>query len=209
MHFYLFLVHLIFSTFVANLPALSEMGDELYIGVENIIQIDFNNCDPEYVDLKISSGTLIKRSDSTYSVIAQLPEEEVKIKLYYKKVVCQIKTVRFVRLPEPVLTFENVRTSTVSRKEIDKLGKLTLEYPSSLKNIPKTNILSFNVYIQDTGGRHIFSTYTRGEKLDNNTINMLAKVAAGSKLTINNVITQSASIGARNVQGELGLSITD
>ncbi len=192
----------------ATIPSFRDFGDEIYIGIDNTIHIDLNDSDPEYVDLKISSGSLIKRSDSTYSIIVQIPEDEVKIKLYYKKVVCQIKTVKTSRLPNPELGFELVH-GKISKAEADKTGKLILNYPEKYANINKQQIISFNTTIIDATGRSVFATYTRGDALDNNTLSMLKKVQPGSKIRINNVVAQSPNLGAIQIQSALELDIAE
>ena len=208
MHTSILFLQLSLAFIIATIPSFRDFGDEIYIGVDNIVHVDLNDCDPDDVDLKISSGTLIKRSDSTYSIVVQIPDDEVKIKLYYKRVVCQIKTVNTARMPNPGLGFEFVQ-GKISKAEADKAGKLILKYPEKYANITRHNIISFNITIIDPTGRAVFSTYTRGDTLDNNTLNMLKKVQQGAKLQINNVVSQSPNLGTMHIQASLELVIME
>lgn len=208
MHSFLLLLQCTVAIMLATIPSFKNMGDEIYIGVDNILQIDLNDCDPNDINIKTTSGSLIKRNDSTYSIVVQIPEDEIKVKLYYKKIVCQIKTLKAERLPNPQIKMEGSST-TFSKSSANQSGKLSIEYPAKYTNIGKSNIISFNVSIQDPSGRPVFSTYTRGDALDNNTINMIKKVQVGSKLLINNIITQSASLGATQVPTSLNISIIE
>jgi hypothetical protein len=192
----------------ASIPSIKDLGEEVYIGIDNQVMIDLKGCNPEEVELKISSGTLVKRSDSTYTIIVSIPEEEIKVKLYYKKVVCQIKAVKAMRMPMPSIVFENAE-KTISKANATQSGKLIIKYPAKYTNIGRANIISFNVAIMDNSGRTIFANYVRGDALDSNTLTMLSKVNKGSKLLINNIITQSASLGAMNVPASLEMSIVD
>lgn len=209
MNIIILITQLIILTTIGTIPSIEDLSDEIYVGVDNHININLKNCNPEFVDLKISSGTLIKRDDSTYSIIVQIPEEDIKVKLYYKKVICEIKMVKAVLLPSPELTFESNSERTISKKNAEQTGKLMLVYPTEYTNIPRSSIISFNVTIQDPMGKPIFSNYIRGEALDKNTLNMISKVNAGSKLFINNVITQSSNQGARSMPVQLELAIVD
>lgn len=209
MNIIIFIAQLIIFTTIATIPSIKDLSNEIYIGVDNQVIINLKNCNPEFVDLKISSGTLIKRDDSTYSIIVQIPEEEIKVKLYYKNVVCEIKMVKAVMLPSPELAFENTKEGIISKKDAEQTGKLMLTYPAEYANISRSSIISFNVTIQDPMGKPIFSNYIRGDALDKNTLNMLSKVKDGSKLFINNVITQSSNQGARSIPTQLELAIVD
>lgn len=209
MNIVLFIAQLIIITTIGTIPSIKDLGNEIYIGIDNQVIINLKNCNPELVDLKISSGTLIKRDDSTYSIIVQIPEDDLKVKLYYKKVICEIKMVKAVILPSPELTFETIGNGIISKKNAEQTGKLKLTYPSEYANIPLSSIISFNVTIQDPMGKPIFSNYIRGDALDKNTLNMLSKAKNGSKLFINNVITQSSNLGARSIPVQLALEIVD
>ena len=90
----------------SNIPAFKDVGETLFIGIENTISIDLKGCDPELVEIKVSSGHLYKRSDSTYILNVSHVEDEFKIKLYYKKVICEIQSMKTARIPDPTLTFE-------------------------------------------------------------------------------------------------------
>lgn len=209
MNIIILIAQLIILSTIGTIPSIKDLSNEIYVGVDNQVNINLKNCNPEFVDLKISSGTLFKRDDSTYSIFVQIPEEDIKVKLYYKKVVCEIKMVKAVLLPSPELTFESNSERTISKKNAEQTGKLMLVYPAEYANIPSSSIISFNVTIQDPMGKPIFSNYIRGEALDKNTLNMISKVNAGSKLFINNVITQSSSQGARSIPVQLELAIVD
>lgn len=202
------IAQILFLSLNSSIPTIKSIGDEVYIGFDNQLLIDLKGCNPEDVNIKISSGTIAKRTDSTYSIFVNIPEDEIKVKLYYKKVICQIKTIKAVRLPNPEITFENL-DRTISKAQATQAGKLILKYPVSYSNIGVSNIISFNAAIEDTNGRFLFSTYTRGDALDKNTINMLSKVKSGTRLIINNIITQTSGLGAMNTPGTLTLQIVD
>lgn len=55
------------STFIAsvfivfaNIPTFDKVGEVVYIGIENSINIQLNNCNPEEIQLKVNVGSLQK-----------------------------------------------------------------------------------------------------------------------------------------------------
>jgi len=96
-----------FWSVFTSVPEFKDMSDQFYLGVENPISIRLNQCEAEDIQIKVSEGSLHKRSDSTYIYMGHQAIEELKIKLYYKKILCAVKVVSVTNLPTPTITLSN------------------------------------------------------------------------------------------------------
>lgn len=187
---FLVLVSFLLCTYT-NLPNFKNLGDVVYTGVENNIFISFNGCDPEKIEVKVNVGTLNKRNDSLYVFIPQIGESEVKIKLYYQKVLCAIKVVQVKKIPEPVLILENENQGFIKMKDLTGSGKLSFVYPEGYPENNKSKIISFSVLINDHMGRVVASTTIRGDRFDENMLNHIKNLSAGATIIFSNIITQN------------------
>jgi aspartyl/asparaginyl-tRNA synthetase len=204
--FFIFLANLMMGS---NIPAFKSIDETLYIGVENTITIDLKGCDPELVEIKVNSGHLYKRSDSTYIMTISQLEDEVKIKLYYKKVIVEIKTLKTGRIPEPTLIFEFESDGKISRKKNPNPGKLSFVYPTSYPENQKLTIISFFVSLIDSNGMPMFSANMRNDSLDEQAINQLKRLNPGSSISISHIISQHPTQGTRQTHYVKQLLVVD
>lgn len=199
---------LLMSIFL-NIPSFGKINSELYVGVENHIHIHLNNCNPEDIHLKVNIGTLQKRSDSTYIYIPQNPGEEIKFKLYYKKVICAVASSNALLLPEPKLSFEKENNGTIRVKDLSNPGKLQFTYLPFYPEQNKNRILSFALMVNDKNGLPVYSNTVRGDILDENTLKYLCKLSSGAIISVNNIIITNTYKGNTRYMGNLQLLVVD
>ncbi len=193
----------------SNIPAFKDMGETLFIGIENTISIDLKGCDPELVEIKVSSGHLYKRSDSTYILNVSQVEDEFKIKLYYKKVICEIKSMKTARIPEPTLTFEFENDGKIYRKKNANPGKLQFIYPATYPEHQKSKIMSFFISMVDPRGMSMYSANMRNDSFDEFSINQLKRLNPGSTIHISNIVSIHPTQGARQTHYSKQLIVVD
>ena len=184
-----FLTNGILPSFKGGFP------DTLYVGMESQIHSSLKGCDPEDVQIKINSGNIYKRDDSTYIFHPQIPEDEMKIKLYYKKLLCELKTVKVKKLADIEPSFEFENQGFIKKSDLQKSGHLQIKYPEDYPEDLKTTLVSFNFMAMEPGGISVYSATIRGDKLDANAMQTIGKLVKGSRLIINNVITQNKRAG--------------
>lgn len=204
------------STFIAsvfivfaNIPTFDKVGAVVYIGIENSINIQLNNCNPEEIQLKVNVGSLQKRSDSTYVYIPQGVQDEIKFKLYYKKVLCAITSVSSRMLPEPTLAFEKEIGGSLKEKDLENPGKLLFNYAKEYPDFNKSKILTFAIMLNDKQGVPIYSTTIKGESLDNVTLNNLKKLTKGAIISIDNIITTNINKGNNRYPAYKQINVID
>lgn len=186
----LILIAAFWSVFT-SVPEFKEMSDQFYLGVENPIFIRLNQCEAEDIQIKVSEGSLHKRSDSTYIYVGQQPLEELKIKLYYKKILCAVKVVSVTNIPAPAVAFSNESGGMIRIADLNSSVTLGFKYDANYPDQLKSDIVSFQVSIQNKSGMQLYFAPIKGNKLDDLAITKLKQAGVGSIINISNIFTQS------------------
>jgi hypothetical protein len=190
-------------TFEVNTPTA------YYLGMESMVQIRLNGCDAGDINIKINPGNIYKRNDSTYAFIPQYETEDLKIKLYYKKVICEVKTVTVKKLPELIPVFDGEKQGFVKANELDKLGILHNVYPADFPEDMKSQVYSFNLFVIHPNGATIYSGSVRGDRVDENTFTLIKKLPVGGKIIINNILMQNTTRGMSRSTVNKELTVID
>ncbi|MFZ1524582.1 MAG: GldM family protein [Saprospiraceae bacterium] len=206
----LFLISVLFSNFTGNVPQFSKLTpSSFFIGTEGFVYIKMNGCNPEDINIKISAGYINRRNDSTFTFFPQTEGEELKLKLYYKKVICEVKTVTSKKLPEIVPRFEAERQGIIKKNELDKIGKLYQTYPADFPEDMKTEVYSFHLVILNESGMTIYGNTMRGNILDDSAMTMIKKLNKGSKLIVSNILVQNSYRGVSRSSAQLEIIVSD
>ncbi|MBP8213367.1 MAG: hypothetical protein KAX53_06450 [Saprospiraceae bacterium] len=180
-----------FWSVFTSVPEFKDMSDQFYLGVENPIFIRLNQCEAEDIQIKVSEGSLHKRSDSTYIYVGQQPLEELKIKLYYKKILCAVKVVSVTNIPAPAVAFSNESGGMIRIADLNSSVTLGFKYDANYPDQLKSDIVSFQVSIQNKSGMQLYFAPIKGNKLDDLAITKLKQAGVGSIINISNIFTQS------------------
>ena len=201
---------LVIFAVTSNLPGFSkDISSTIYMGVENKITLHLNGCAADDINLKINSGSLFKRDDSTYSFIPQVEMEDLKLKLYYKKVLVEVKTVSVKKIPDVTPYFVGEKIGKIKKSDISSLGKLTFNYPKDYPEEMKSVVYSFSVFITDINGVAIYSGNMRGESLDGQITSMIAKLNKGGRIIINNIIVHNPRSGHQRINNSKELMVEE
>jgi len=201
---------LVIFAVTSNLPGFSkDISSTIYMGVENKITLHLNGCATDDINLKINSGSLFKRDDSTYSFIPQVEMEDLKLKLYYKKVLVEVKTVSVKKIPDVTPYFVGEKMGKIKKSDISSLGKLTFNYPKDYPEEMKSVVYSFSVFITDINGVAIYSGNMRGESLDGQITSMIAKLNKGGRIIINNIIVHNPRSGHQRINNSKELMVEE
>jgi hypothetical protein len=182
-------------TFNASIPAFQHINDKMYVGIENQITISLNGCDVEGIELKVSEGILQKRSDSTYAFVLHQPSQEVKFKLYHKKILCAVKTIQILNIPELEIAFEKENNGFINSTNLQDPGKLIIQYDQNFPEENRSQIVSFQIIIIEKSGVPLYSGPVRGNSLDNYAKDQLKRAKPDDSIQINNIITQNNRYG--------------
>lgn len=175
----------------STIPSINIESDVMYVEMENKIQIQLNGSDPSDIQLKVNLGTLRQLDDSTYIYLPQMTDEEIKLKLYHKRIVCDIKVIFVKNLPDPIIKFEKEVNGQIKRSDLPQLGKLFIDYGSEFPQNIVPPIYQYSLIISDTQGKFLLSSNVSGEELDQKTLNDIQKLKNIGKISINNVLVKS------------------
>jgi hypothetical protein len=196
-----FIAILIIALFTSesNIPAFAtNFPEAIYVGVENPISINLNQCEKDDLQIKISHGNVYKRQDSLYIVsVSQQVVEEVKIKLYYKKLIIESKTLPLKPVPAALVAF-NISTPNnfISVNQLSQIKSLGFNYESGYPENLKGTIYIANVQINSARGQ-IVGLINNGA-ITPNILNEIYTLKKGDHIIISNV--QSLNKSRNNVQ---------
>jgi hypothetical protein len=204
----LLLISSIFVYLIAGVPQFGkDIPKTMYINHENNLPIIMNGCSTEDVLVKIISGSLYKKNDSTYAYIPQTEEEELKIKLYYKKVIIEVLTVKTKHLPEGIPVFDKSAGKTISLAAPQSTGQLVLQYSEDVPVYIRPTVTQFNVQAFNPQGANVFNTTVRGNVFDTQTLEKIKQLSPGSKLSVHSIITQHPRLGNARLNATLELQV--
>jgi len=184
-----------FWSVFTSVPEFKDMSVQFYLGVENPISIRLNQCEAEDIQIKVSEGSLHKRSDSTYIYMGHQAIEELKIKLYYKKILCAVKVVSVTNIPAPAVALSNESDGMIRIADLNSSVTLGFKYDVNYPEQLKSDIVSFQVSIQNKSGMQLYFAPIKGNKLDDLAISKLKQAGVGSIINISNIVSQNQRSG--------------
>ena len=171
----------------ASIPQFSTVVDVVYVQANNAISISLHDANPEDLDLKLTNGVARKINDSTFYVVPQMPTDEFKIKLYYKKVICDLMTVKAIMLEKPKLVVLGAVDGAISKVSLSSLRSLSLDQAAKIPENLQYKIRSFNMTLIDPKGLGIFNKNCQSMEFDADLIQKLQNINVGAKIQINNI----------------------
>lgn len=201
-------VLLLICSVVFSVPELEISGDVMFVGMENMVKLKLNGADPEDVSVKVSLGTLRKINDSTYVYIPQSTNDDIKIKLYHKKIVCDIHVVSVRDLPAPRLVFAREVKGILKRKDLSSPGKLSLVYDGVSDRGPDVSVYQFSCLLTDTNGRFLVSKNVRGDVFDDRIMQEFSRFKNVGQMVISNVMIKTMQ-GVRRLEVTKTIKVTD
>jgi len=204
----LLLITRLFMHLAVGVPQFgNDIPKIMYINHENNLPIVLDGCSAEDILVKINSGSLYKKNDSTYAYIPQAEEEELKIKLYYKKVIIEVLTVKTKHLPEAMPVFDKSAGKTLSIAAPLSTGQLVLQYREDVPVHIRPIVIQFNVQAFNLQGANVFNTTVGGNVFDQQTLEKIKQLTPGCRLNIHSIITQHPRLGNARLNATLELQV--
>lgn len=195
MHYLTFLT-LLFTASIGNIPAFApDMQESLYMGVENHIKINLNGVNAEDIEVKTTGANVYKRSDSLYTVTVSNDYPELKVKLYYKKIIVDSKVLPVVALPDPsanVIGFGLESNGQIKKDHLSKIKELSIKYAPNFPKNYHSKIMNYQIVLLK-GQRVIASQYISNNTLDDNIKQQIAQMTAGDRIQLNNIVGQNTT----------------
>ena len=184
-HFLFFVLSVLSIELVAQrLPVLIKNEANLfYMGISNLVSIKLNDADPSDVAVKISEGYLSKTSDTSYVVRYDMLLEEVKVKLYYKKLPVDVWVLKVVQLPKPTVLVAGERAK-IPMSKIEQLSIISFDFGPGVAPGLIKDFYNFRIQVWDPQGQVLLTQQIHQAKFPNFVTERLSKLIPGSKIVI-------------------------
>lgn len=181
------------------------MPEKAFIGLEYRIPVNLNGNVSEDVTVKVSYGNVYRRDDSTFAFSPMEGFNEVKVKLYYRNLICDMKNVEVKRIPDYGLVLGGESQGSIGRQKFLTDGRLRYEYGDDIPEEMRSRIYTYNLMLREPSGISVYSGQVRGDKPDKAALDFIAKVPAGTVMVINNItaITPGNALTRLSITKEL------
>ena len=141
-----------------SIPELNIEDDKsFYLGIYNEIPLKLNGCDISKVKLKAKDAQLRKINDSLHTVYLRgiNEDQQIKIKLYYKSLPVDIKTVSILTSPELKVSYAgNSKSARVPIRDLAKT-KIDVRFKDSQLQNDGYEIFSYNIQYRNAQNKII------------------------------------------------------
>lgn len=190
-----------------GLPEFGFEIEEIYVQASNNISIKLNNVDANDIELKLTNGVSRKLNDSTYHVIPQMPTEDFKIKLYYKKIICDLMTVKAIMLEKPKIIIPGTENGTISKANLNSFLNLKLNQSHRVPINLQYKIRSYNMTLIDPNGIGVFNKNCQSMDFDTEVLQKLHNLNVGAKIQINNIFVIDSSNSMSRLPQSINLEV--
>ncbi|MBK8700551.1 MAG: hypothetical protein IPN29_13870 [Saprospiraceae bacterium] len=191
--------------FAQNLPVFAKpMRDTvqtLYCQLDYQIPIKLHTADANLIEVKAKPGTVVKLNDSLYQVRYVSPEEEVKIKLYYKNLPVDLYAVKVANLPMPVIRLSGLNGSLIPRGDLTKVKKFELEFPYMSQRNEGIEFFTCRLSIMEPGKASPFLINLRTPDFPQQLQGIISKLPANSTLSFDELKVKTRSNTVMNMDG--------
>lgn len=189
-----------------HLPAFNWSGKDsvitLYCQLDYPVGITLNNADPSLLQVKAKGATLIKMADTTYQIRFMAPEEEVKIKLYYKNLPVDIMTVKVTNPEMPNIVFKGLNGINIAKADLSKIKSFEVVFPSLMDKIPGLEFYTCKLSIIEPGKPTPFFINLRSPDLPSQLQGIIANLPVDSYLVFEELKIKTRSNNVMNMDGQ-------
>ncbi|MBK8698062.1 MAG: hypothetical protein IPN29_00080 [Saprospiraceae bacterium] len=173
----------------------------LYCQLDYQIPIKLHTSDPHLIEVKAKPGTVVKLNDSLYQVRYVSPEEEVKIKLYYKNMPVDLYAVKVANLPMPVIRLSGLNGSLIPKGDLAKVKKFELEFPYLSQRNEGIEFFTCRLSIVEPGKPNPFYINLRTPDFPQQLQGIISKLPANSTLSFDELKVKTRSNNVMNMDG--------
>jgi hypothetical protein len=191
---YLFLVNLlmlpVFSIDVTGqkLPVW-DLGPNpvFFTGVNHLLNIRVNESNPEFISAKNSLGYMNQISDTVFQIRFDMVAEDVKLRLFYKKLPVDIVTATVLKLEAPKVLLLQEPKEQISVSETANIQEVIFRFePDIPENL--ASLHSFRMSIREDGVKRPYTIQLTQSRLDEQLLQTIRNIKPGGSITIDNVL---------------------
>ncbi len=183
-----FLLIFVFSHIMGQIPEWQkDLPACIFISAENLIRVGLNGTSAEDIQVKATGAQVQQRNDTTFQITPTQFQDDVKLKLYYKNILCGVKQFSVRYLPDIDIIIPGEKNGIIKKKGI--LAVQNFEITSS-KNFEDLGLLQnlkhYNVVISDQRNVSLYSEQVQQDGLSEKMKNIILNAKSGLTMRLSN-----------------------
>lgn len=188
-----------------SLPQIAWEGKDsiitIYCQLDYPVKIDLRQADPSMIQLKSRGASLAKLSDSVYQIRFQIPEEEVKLKLYYKNLPVDIVSLNVINMEMPSIRFNGINGNNIQRSDLSKVRAFELLFPSISAIAPGLEFYTCKLTIIEPGKPAPFYINLRSVELPAQLLGIISTLQPESTIIFDELKIKTRSNNVLSMDG--------
>lgn len=172
-----------------------------FTGIPHELTIKANASDPEFITVKTSAGFITKLNDTTYTIRFDMPQEDFKLRLFYKKLPVDIVSAIVTNPVAPKLLINGYQNGPIPREELESLEELEFVFPEGFPSVG-INIYSIRMNVKVNAHSQMTSLQLHSTKLTPQAKEILKKIEPGGSLAFDNIMFVTGSNHVLNLPRE-------
>ena len=136
---------------------------------------------------------------------------EIKVKLYYKRIIVDSKTLQVMQMPDPLantIGFGLETNGQLKKSQLPDIKELTITYPPNYPKQFYAKVTNYQITLLK-GQRVLANQYVNNNMLDENLKKQLLALSAGDRIQINNIVGQDITTGTMQNLGSKTFTIVE
>ena len=176
------------SVYAQKIPKWKLPENPLFFtGISHELHIQPFDADPEFISIKSSSGYISKMNDTTFIIRFDLPQEDIKLKLFYKKLPVDIINAKVTAAVAPRLLISGVENGPISKEKLENLEELEFIFPSGFP-ASGISLYSARMTIKVNANSRPTTIQLNSSLLTPQAKEMIKKIESGGSLSFDNIM---------------------
>lgn len=172
-----------------------------FTGIPHELTIKANASDPQFISVKIPAGFVNKLNDTTYTIRFDIPQEDIKLKLFYKNLPVDIVTATVTKPVAPKLLIKGYQNGPIPREVLESLEELEFVFPEGFPSAG-INIHTIRMNVKVNARSQMTSLQLHSTKLTPQAREILKKIEPGGSLAFDNIMFVTSKNNVLNLPRE-------
>lgn len=198
--FWIMFIHL--NLFSQKLPKWNLPEKPMFFtGIPHILTIKTNASDPQFITVKTSAGFVTKLNDTTYNIRFDIPQENIRIKLFYKKLPVDIVNATVTNPEAPKLLIKGYQNGPIPKEQLESLEELEFVFPEGFPSAG-INVYTIRMNVKLNARSPMTSLQLHSTKLTPQAREILKKIEPGGSLAFDNIMFVTSTNNVLNLPRE-------
>lgn len=194
------------NLFSQTIPSFIDFNKDsvynFYCNIDFPLNIKINGANPDLIEIKAAQTNIYKLSDSLFQIRFLNPNEDTKIKLYYKNLPVDIIHVKTQNLLVPEIKLGNTTSHKITKTELNAANKIDFVFPDILRKLD-LQLFSCTIKIMDaSNAQNPYAVNLRSYELPVNVMNIFQKLPINSTIQFSEIRVKTRNNHVMNLEGE-------